>query len=101
MTILHRNARPVVAFDATDPQHRKYYADFIEKGTWGYCPVRFMADELYGDLITHINAKMLNYYVTQEFKQLKKIKGQTASNVVRGTKSVYAEDRSVREAVQA
>lgn len=99
MSILHKATRPEVVFDANNPQHRKYYAEFVEKGTFGYCPVRFRADELYGDLITHINAKMLHYYVTQEFKNLKKNKGQTASNIIRGRKSVLAENRAVEEAV--
>jgi hypothetical protein len=67
MSILYLRARPALAFDEKNPVHRKYYFEFLTKGTWGNCPVRFMAESLNTDLVTHINQKMLTYYVSQEF----------------------------------
>ena len=72
MSILYLRARPVMAFDENNPTHRQYYFDFLSTGTWGHCPVRFMAESLNTDLVTHINQKMLDYYVQQEFLKTKK-----------------------------
>jgi hypothetical protein len=72
MSILYLRSRPAMAFDVNDPVHRRYYYDFVENGTWGACPVRFMAESLNTDLVTHINQKMLMYYVKQEFKNVRK-----------------------------
>lgn len=68
MSILYLRSRPAVAFDPNNSKHREYYFNFIHYGTWGHCPVRFMAESLNTDLVTHINQKMLEYYVKQEFK---------------------------------
>ena len=67
MSILYLRSRPAIAFDETKPLHRAYYFEFLSKGTWSHCPVRFMAESLNTDLVTHINQKMLAYYVSQEF----------------------------------
>jgi hypothetical protein len=72
MSILTLKARPIVAFDETDPLHREYFYEFVKRGTWGYSPVRFMADEASGDLVTFVSRKMLNYYVKQEFEGKRK-----------------------------
>jgi hypothetical protein len=61
-----------MAFNENDPVHRRYYYDFVVNGTWGACPVRFMAESLNTDLVSHINQKMLMYYVKQEFKNVRK-----------------------------
>jgi hypothetical protein len=71
MSILYLRSRPAIAFDEKNSLHRTYYFEFLEKGTWGKCPVRFMAESLNTDLVSHINQKMLNYYVHQEFKNAK------------------------------
>jgi len=64
LQLLHR---PWVVFDPTDKNHRKYYADFVRYSTWGRCPVRFFVDDDSGDLITMIQRKLVDYYVSQEF----------------------------------
>ena len=68
MSVLYLRARPVVAFDVQNPEHRRYFAEFVKYNTWGRCPVRFMAESLDMDLVSYINHKMLNYYVQQEFE---------------------------------
>jgi len=67
MSILFRGSRPIVAFDVDNPDHRKWYSDFVKYRTWGRCPVRFMAEALDQDLVSYINSKMLAYYIEQEF----------------------------------
>jgi hypothetical protein len=59
--------RPWVAFEATDPQHRAWFAEFRKLGTWGRCPVRFIIPDDHGDLITMIQRRLIDYYVSKEF----------------------------------
>ena len=90
MSLLYLRARPVVAFDANNADHRRYYRQFLETRSWGYCPVRFMVESLNTDLLTHINREMLTWYVKQEFKYEKgkaktKIATKPKSPGTRGT----------------
>jgi hypothetical protein len=68
VSLLYLRARPIVAFDANNSEHRRYYRQFLELRSWGHCPVRFMVESLNTDLLTHINREMLTWYVKQEFK---------------------------------
>jgi hypothetical protein len=68
MSILFRGSRPIVAFDVNNPDHRRWYAEFVKYRTWGRCPVRFMAESLDQDLVSYVNDKMLHYYIKQEFE---------------------------------
>jgi len=63
--------RPWVAFEATDPQHRAWFAEFRKLGTWGKCPVRFIIADDHGDLITMIQRRLIDYYVSKEFDSTK------------------------------
>ena len=75
MSKLTMFGRPFVSFDATSAEHRRWFKDFQDKGTWGKCPVRFIIDDEYGDLITMIKSHLINFYVEQEFgKQVVKRK---------------------------
>jgi hypothetical protein len=56
-----------VAFEATDPQHREWFAEFRKLGTWGKCPVRFIIPDDHGDLITMIQRRLIDFYVGKEF----------------------------------
>lgn len=104
MSILFLKARPMVPFDAYNPKHREYYLEFVKYKTWGRCPVRFMADGLYGDLVTHINRKMLDYYIHSEFDYENKdtntyLASVTAGpqDVVRPKQPVQAKNRAKRK----
>lgn len=68
MSRLALGQRPWVAFDATNRQHRRYYADYVRTGTWGRCPVRFVVPDDFGDLITMIQRALIVYYIDKEFK---------------------------------
>jgi hypothetical protein len=59
--------RPWVAFEAADPQHRAWFAEFQHLGTWGKCPVRFIISDDHGDLVTMIQRRLIEYYVGKEF----------------------------------
>jgi hypothetical protein len=59
--------RPWVAFDATNSQHREWFAEFQKLGTWGKCPVRFIIPDDHGDLITMIHRRLIDFYVGQVF----------------------------------
>lgn len=61
-----------MAFDPTNKEHRRYYAQFLKMNTWGYCPVRFIITDDPGmDLPTMIQAKLVEHYVQLEFKSEK------------------------------
>jgi hypothetical protein len=60
--------RPLVAFDPNNKDHRRYYAEFVELGSWGHCPVRFICpDDNGGDLISMIKNNLIQHYVDREF----------------------------------
>jgi hypothetical protein len=68
MSKLEYLARPLVAFDPYNKDHRRYYAEFLEYGGWGRCPVRFVCPDDTGfDLPTMIKNRLIEYYVDREF----------------------------------
>jgi hypothetical protein len=68
MSKLEYLSRPLVAFDPYDKDHRRYYAEYLEYGGWGRCPVRFIVTEEHGlDLPTMIRNKLIEYYIDREF----------------------------------
>ena len=69
MSRLEFLARPLVAFDPYNKDHRRHYAKFVEYGGWGSCPVRFIVPEDHGmDLISMIQRSLNAYYIEREFK---------------------------------
>jgi hypothetical protein len=68
MSKLEYLARPLVAFDPYNKDHRRYYADYLETGGWGSCPVRFICPEDNGDnLPSMIKNSLIAWYVEREF----------------------------------
>jgi hypothetical protein len=76
MSILAFHGRPWTVFDATNREHRKWFAQFQASSTWSNCPVRFIVAEDQGDLITMIQRRLIDYYTTKEF-------GQRTKNLVK------------------
>lgn len=69
MSKLEFFARPWVAFDPANKDHRKWYYEFLEYGGWGKCPVRFICPDSTGfDLTIMIRNQLVDYYVQKEFK---------------------------------
>ena len=68
MTKLEYLVRPMVPFDPYNKDHRRYYADYLETGGWGSCPVRFICPEDNGDnLPSMIKNSLIAWYVEREF----------------------------------
>lgn len=68
MSKLEYLARPLVAFDPYNKDHRRYYAEFISYNGWGMCPVRFICPmEAGGDLTLMIKNQLTQYYIDREF----------------------------------
>lgn len=65
---LDLHVRPVVLFDPSNKLHRQWATAFIEHGTWKGCPVRFAVDEDHGNLMGHIQRKLILFYADQERK---------------------------------
>jgi hypothetical protein len=92
MSKLEFLARPLVAFDATNKDHRRYYAEFIEYNGWGNCPVRFICPDDTGmDLPTMIQTRLVEYYIEREF-------GGTRLAKERSDTLTKAADKMYREA---
>ena len=69
MSKLEFYSRPLVAFDPSNKQHRRWYYDFLKYQGWGRCPVRFICpDESGMDLTIMIRNMLVEYYVEKEFK---------------------------------
>lgn len=74
MSKLEFYARPWVAFDPTNKDHRRWYYQFMEARTWGHCPVRFICPEESGmDLTIMIRNQLIEYYTAKEFGKEKEV----------------------------
>ena len=67
MSVLALHGRPYIIFDPANQEHRSYYHQFVETGTWGLCPYRFVVPEDHGNLINMIQRSLIKYYVEREF----------------------------------
>jgi hypothetical protein len=94
MSRLEYLARPLVAFDPNNKDHRRYYAEFLEYGGWGNCPVRFICPENSGDnLPAMIQNILIYFYVEREFSGSKLSQAQSKT-------LIEAADRKYKEAGQ-
>lgn len=86
MSRLEYYARPLVAFDPANKDHRKWYYEFLEYRGWGNCPVRFICPNDNGlDLTLMIRDNLAKWYVDKEFKP-KKIVQKMKKTVDKATK---------------
>ena len=74
MSRLEYYCRPLVAFDPTNKDHRRFVAEFQTNHTWGGCPVRFIVPEDNGDLVTLMQRSLIQYYIDREFQTARKRK---------------------------
>lgn len=90
MSRLEYLARPLVAFDASNKAHRRYYWEFMKYRGWGKCPVRFICTEEHGDnLPSMIQRMMVEYYVNKEFEPV--VKEQRSSKLGNIVKKLAAQ----------
>jgi hypothetical protein len=61
--------RPAVSFDPSNTHHRECYYQFVKTGTWGRCAVRFNVDDMFSDLPSMIERRLVEFYVSQEFSR--------------------------------
>jgi len=68
--ILDLVMRPTVLFDPANKEHRQHYANFLKRGSWGSCPVRFEVEgEQQNNNLAYAMQRMIcDYYVLKEFK---------------------------------
>jgi hypothetical protein len=69
MSQLELHGRPWTVFEPGNKEHRRWYAEFVRSNTWGRVPYRFIVPDDHGNLISMIQRKLVEYYVTQEFKR--------------------------------
>ena len=63
--------QPFVVFDPNNKDHRRWFAEFNRDSSWKACPVRFVIDDDNGDLVTMIQRRLIDYYVSKEFGKIK------------------------------
>lgn len=70
MSLLDHALRPVVLFDPDNKDHRQHYNNFLVRGTWGKCPVRFAVegDAQNNNLAYAMQRMLVEYYMAKEFK---------------------------------
>lgn len=68
--ILDLHVRPITLFDPSNRTHRQHYARFLQEGTWGSCPIRFMVDgeQSNNNLAFAMQRMLVEYYMEKEFK---------------------------------
>lgn len=65
--ILDITRKPVVLFDATDEEHRRDYAKFIQTGSWAHCDRRYEVANKGGHSQGMIQRELLEFYMNKEF----------------------------------
>lgn len=77
MSRLEFYSRPLVAFDASNKDHRRYFHEFLKRRTWGNCPVRFICPaETGSDQVKMITSDLVNWYIGREFEKKLKEKNK-------------------------
>jgi len=90
-------ARPLVAFDPKNKDHRRWYYEFLEYRGWGRCPVRFICTEDHGsDLTVMIRNALVEYYVNKEFKPKSESTLRTIVNKLVAQKKPKTVDKSTK-----
>lgn len=101
MSKLEFYARPLVAFDPYNKDHRRYYAEFIEYGGWGRCPVRFICPDSVGyDLTIMIRNQLIEYYIDREFGG-RKLAQERSAALTQTADDLYKRAGKLRKEAQA
>lgn len=65
MSVLE-NSRPVVKFDPSNADHRRWLGEFTRTRAWGNCPVKFSTAGS-GNTVAQMQLRLLQYYTEREF----------------------------------
>lgn len=57
---------PTVAFDASNPEHRRAVASFMKRTAWADSKFRFSHDPAFGSVADQVKVKMLHWYIQQD-----------------------------------
>ena len=98
MSILALKSRPWAVFDVSNKEHRRWYWQFVQHGSWGRCPYRLIVPDDQGDLITMIQRTLVKYYVEREF--VAKIPQNTSNTKVLRKKSVKSTKKRLTQKAQ-
>ena len=102
MSRLEFLSRPLVAFDPSNRKHRRYYAEYLEYGGWGKCPVRFIVTEDVGmDLPTMIKNRLVEYYISREFGTVTEIARQRSEELLKDADALYKKAGKMRKEADA
>lgn len=90
-----------MAFDPYNKDHRRYYAEYLEYGGWGKCPVRFICPEDYGmDMPSMIKNRLIDYYIDREFGG-SKLATERSRALSESADRMYKEAGQLRKEAQA
>jgi len=64
--LLELNRKHMVAFDATNAQHRADYAMFLKNGNWRHTDRRYCVPDGAAETQGAIQRQLLEYYTSQE-----------------------------------
>lgn len=59
--------KQVIIFDVNNKDHREDFANLLKTKSLGLCKNRYSLEGMYGDLVSMMTDKMVNYYVNREF----------------------------------
>ena len=65
MSSLSMHGRPMVVFDPSNDDHRRWLGEFTLTQSWKNCPVRFTIPGS-GNAIARMQNMMLQYYINRE-----------------------------------
>lgn len=63
---------PIIEFDVNNSEHRKDLVTFMKTNSFSQCKNRYTLKGMYGDVLSMMKDKVLNYYINKEFPSTSK-----------------------------
>lgn len=57
----------IISFDPNKVEHRKDFSILLETKSLGRCKNRYSLEGMYGDIVSMMTDRMVNYYVNKDF----------------------------------
>ena len=61
----------IEVFDASNEEHRRVAKVFFDTSSWKHTNTRFIVERPYIDVVSMIQSKMIEYYTSREFDDVK------------------------------